>query len=128
MPRPRRTSRKASSSSPLDAEQRSLKAREEKLRREMEKLESMIKEAPQRAEELKRRRREELMARTAYASPRIDSRPMSLVDKRYEANVGTVPRRRRSLKSERRQERLKFLVLVVILVMVAIWLYSTFPS
>ena len=126
MPRSKRSSK--ISQSPLDAKQQSLEAQEEKLRREMEKLESMIKEAPQRAEELKRRRQEELMARTAYASPRIDSRPMSLVDKRYEANVGALPRRRKSLKYERRQERLKCVVLFVILVIVAIWLYSTVPS
>jgi hypothetical protein len=123
----RSSSNSKQSPSPLDAKQQSLAAQEEKLRREMERLESMIKEAPQRAEALKRKRQEELMARTAYGN-RGDSRPMSLVDKRYEANVGALPRRRRSLKSERRQERMKFLLLFVILVVVAIWLYSTLPS
>lgn len=124
--RPKRSSKR--SASPLDAEQKSLAAQEEKVRREVEKLESMIKDAPRRAEELKRRKQEELMMRTAYASPRIDSRPMSLVDKRYEVHTAAMPRRRRTLKSERRQERLKFFVLFVILVLVAIWLYSTFPA
>jgi hypothetical protein len=94
----------------------------------MQKLKSLIDEAPRRAEEAQRRRREELMERSAYSVRGVEARPMSLVDKRFDAVVAAAPRKRRSLKAERRQERLKFIVLFALLLTVLFILYSALPS
>ncbi len=123
----RRTTRKVEAT-PLDDRQKALAAQEEKLRRQMQQLEALIEEAPRRAEEAQRRRREELMQRSAYASRGFESRPMSLVDKRFDAVVAAAPRRRKSLKAERRQERFKFIMLFLLLISVLFILYSAFPS
>jgi hypothetical protein len=129
MPRrsPHRTTRK-SEPTPLDDKQKALAAQEENLRREMQKLKALIDDAPRRAEEAQRRRREELMQRSAYSVRGVESRPMSLVDKRFDAVVAAAPRRRKSLKAERRQERFKFVVLFALLLAVLFILYSALPS
>jgi uncharacterized Rmd1/YagE family protein len=124
---PRRTTRKAGTS-PLDDKQKALAAQEETVRSQMRKLEALIEEAPRRAEEAQRRRREELMQRSAYSARGVESRPMSLVDKRFDAVVAAAPRRRKSLKAERRQERLKFIMLFLLLITVLFILYSALPS
>jgi hypothetical protein len=104
MGRPRRNGK----DSPIDSKQKALAEQEEKLRRRMQELQQMIEEAPRVAEEVQKRRRQELVIR-AQPTRRAES-PNSLFDKRYDANV--LPRRRtKSLRAERQEARLKFFAL-----------------
>ena len=115
--------RSARSSSPLDAQQRALVEQQENLRKKMDRLKRMIDEAPKLQEQVEKRRREELMAR----SPRMRRLDAStLNDKRFDvATAGSLRLRpRRSLKSEQRQARLTFFGLFFGLLLLLVWLYS----
>ena len=106
-------------SSPLDARQRALAEQQERLRARMQKLEQVIKEAPRIAEQEEKRRRQELLHRASQQQTRLDA---TLFDKRYDAQ--TVPvRRRGTLKSEKREARMRFYGLCLLFVIMLILLY-----
>ena len=107
---------------PIDQKQKDLAQQESDLRDKVQKLERMIANAPRVAEETSRRQREELLMRANEGGSRLDV-SMSLQDKRYgDERRGT--RRRGSLRKERREGRIVFLVLVIALVFTVIWLLS----
>jgi septal ring factor EnvC (AmiA/AmiB activator) len=108
----------------LDQKQQELVLQETALRDQVEKLERMIAEAPRVAEETTRRQREELLQRASEGSSRLDV-SVALQDKRYGDDRTDKPRRG-SLRKERREGRIVFLVLVIVLTAVVIWLASHF--
>jgi septal ring factor EnvC (AmiA/AmiB activator) len=109
------------STTALDQTKQELARQESELREQTKKLERMIADAPRIAEEVKRRQREELVMRANQGGSRLDL-SMVLQDKRYgESGSG---RRRGSLRKERREGRIVFLVLIVALLAAAIWLLS----
>jgi hypothetical protein len=109
------------SGTPLDAKKRALAEQEIKLREHMDKLERLIEEAPIRAEEGKKKRREELVSRNPKGARRLDS--PTLIDRRFELQMP--PRtKRRARKGERRAARLKFFVLCLVLLAFLLWLYT----
>ncbi len=118
--------RSSKPSTPLNQKQEELARAESKLREEMLKLERMIAEAPLRAEETSRRQREELLQRASEGGRRLDV-SMALQDKRYDDEVYG-RRRRGSMRKERREGRLLFLVLVLALAIAIIWLVTRFHS
>jgi hypothetical protein len=107
---------------PLNQKQEELAQRESQLRGEMEKLERMIAEAPRVAEETTRRQREELLERASEGRSRLDV-SVALQDKRW-GDEGHSRGRRKSLRKERREGRIIFLVLVIALGLLVIWLVS----
>ena len=72
--------------------------------------------------ETTRRQREELLARASEGRSRLDV-SMTLQDKRW-GDDGNSGRRRGSLRKERREGRIIFLVLVIALGLAVIWLVS----
>lgn len=110
------------SETPLSEKQQELARLEAKLREDMQQLERVIAEAPRVAEETSRRQREELLERASQGSSRLDV-SIALQDKRY-GDDGHFSGRRVSLRKEKREGRIIFLVLVIALVVVAIWLAS----
>ena len=107
---------------PLNQKQEELAQRESDLRGEMEKLERMIAEAPRVAEETTRRQREELLARASEGRSRLDV-SIALQDKRWGDDYRSSGKRR-SLRKERREGRIIFLVLVIALGVAILWLVS----
>ena len=118
--------RSPKSSTPLNQKQEELARAESKLREEMSKLERMIAEAPLRAEEKTRRQREEIMRRASAGGSRLDV-SMALQDKRF-GDEAHERRRPGSLRRERREGRLLFLVLVIALAIAVIWLVTHFHT
>ena len=113
--------RSQNSGTPLTAKQQELARRESELQEKMQKLQRVIAEAPRRAEERSRQEREELLQRA-----RGDSRlnvSMALEDRRY-GDFDTHTPRRRALRRERREGRIVFLVLVIVLAAAVLWLIS----
>ena len=107
---------------PIDQKQKDLAQQESDLREKVRKLERMIANAPRLAEETSRKQREELLMRANEGGNRLDV-SMGLQDKRYgDERTGT--RRRGSLRKERREGRIVFLVLMIALVITVIWLLS----
>jgi hypothetical protein len=82
----------------------------------------MIEDAPRVAEETSRRQREELLMRASEGRNRLEV-SIALQDKRY-GDVAWEGGRRRSLRKERREGRLLFIVLVIALSAAIIWLAS----
>ncbi len=115
----RRSSR---SDSTLDQTKQDLARRESELRDKMEKLERMIADAPRVAEEMTRQQREELLTRASEGRSRLDA-SVALQDKRY-GDAGGSARRPGALRKERREGRIVFILLVIILVALVIWLVS----
>ena len=116
--------RSPNSGSALDRQQDELARRENELRDQMRKLQRMIEEAPRVAEEASRRQREELLHRANQSGSRLDA-SVALRDRRWgdeETNNG----RRRSLRKERREGRLIFVVLVIALLATVMWLVTRF--
>ena len=107
---------------PLNQKQKELADEESQLRGEMEKLERMIAEAPRVAQETTRRQREELLARATEGGSRLDV-SIALQDKRW-GDTGRTGGRRKSLRKERREGRIIFLVLVIALALTVVWLMS----
>jgi len=107
---------------PLNKKQEELAQRETQLRGEMEKLERMIAEAPRVAEENTRRQREEIFTRASEGRSRLDV-SIALQDKRW-GDDSPVGGRRVSMRKERREGRIVFLVLVIALCLAVIWLVS----
>ena len=110
---------------PLNDKQQELSRRENELREKMQKLEQMIADAPKVAEEVSRRQREELVARASAGGARLDV-SMALNDKRF-SDGGRYQGRRASLRKERREGRLIFLVLLIALAAAIIWLVTHLP-
>jgi len=110
------------SGTPLNEKQEELARRETQLREQMQKLERLIAEAPRVAEETNRREREELLARASEGGNRLDV-SVALQDKRF-GDGGNYGGRRVSLRKERREGRIVFLVLVIALAAAVIWLMS----
>ena len=107
---------------PLNEKQEELAQRENKLRDEMQKLERMIAEAPRVAEETNRRQREEIITRASEGRSRLDV-SIALQDKRFGDDSG-YGGRRVSLRKEKREGRIVFLVLIIALAAAVIWLMS----
>ena len=114
--------RSSSPGTPLNQKQQELAQRETELRGKMEKLERMIADAPKVAEETTRRQREELLERASEGRSRLDV-SVALQDTRW-GNEGRTGGRRKSLRKERREGRIIFLVLVIALGLAVIWLVS----
>ena len=110
------------SGTPLNQKQEELTQRETQLRGEMEKLERMIADAPRVAEETTRRQQNELLARASEGRSRLDV-SVALQDKRWGDDDRTGGRRV-SMRKERREGRIIFLVLVIALCVAVIWLVS----
>ena len=109
------------SATTLDQTKQELARQESELRDQVKKLERMIEEAPRVAEEIEKRQREELLMRASQGGSRLDV-SMALHDKRYgDAGSG---KRRVSLRKERREGRIVFLLLIVTLLAAAIWLLN----
>jgi septal ring factor EnvC (AmiA/AmiB activator) len=115
----RRATRSATT---LDQTKQQLARQESELRDQVQKLERMIADAPRLAEEAERRQREELLVRANEGGSRLDV-SVALRDKRYGDDEGA-GRPRGSLRKERRDGRIIFLVLVVALAATVIWLAS----
>ena len=110
----------------LDQKQQDLVRQESELRDQVEKLERMIADAPRVAEEKGRRAREELLLRANQGGSRLDV-SMALHDKRYGDAGGGAPRRG-TMRKERREGRIIFLVLMIALFAAVIWLIAHFRS
>jgi len=108
----------------LDQTKQALAQQELELREKMEKLERMIEEAPRVAEQIGRQQREELLTRASEGRSRLDV-SMALHDKRYADDDGRGPRRK-SLRKERREGRIIFIVLLIALAGAILWLASHF--
>ena len=116
--------RSLKSGSPLNQQQEDLVRRENELRDQVQKLQRMIEEAPRVAEEKSRQQREELLQRANVGGSRLDA-SVALRDKRWgDEERGT--RRRGSLRKERREGRIVFLVLVITLTAAILWLMTHF--
>lgn len=112
--------------SPIDNRQKALAEQEEKLRRQREDLERLIEGAPKAREKLEKRQHQDLVIRASQPSRRAES-PGSLFDKRYDANVGAIPRRRRkSLRAEQQAVRLKTLALFAFFLVVVFVIWAKF--
>jgi septal ring factor EnvC (AmiA/AmiB activator) len=106
----------------LDLSKEELARQESELRDQVEKLEHMIANAPRVAEEKTRQQREELLYRASAERTRLDV-SVALQDKRF-GEVGGSPPRRGSLRKQRREGQIIFLVLVIALAGVVIWLLT----
>jgi septal ring factor EnvC (AmiA/AmiB activator) len=116
--------RPSRSSTPLDHSKDELARRESELRDKVEKLERMIADAPRVAEEMTRQQREELLTRASEGRSRLDV-AISLQDKRYGDDVGG-GRRPGSMRKQRREGRIVFICLMIVLVAAIIWLVTHF--
>jgi septal ring factor EnvC (AmiA/AmiB activator) len=113
--------RRPRSTTTLDQTKQQLAQQEVELRDQVQKLEKMIADAPRVAEEVGRRQREELLERASEGRNRLDV-SIALQDKRYgDADSG---RPRGSLRKEKREGRIVFLLLLVALAGAVIWLLS----
>ncbi|HMG06622.1 MAG TPA: hypothetical protein VK581_14270 [Chthoniobacterales bacterium] len=109
---------------PLNQKQEELAQREMELRGKMEKLERFVAEAPRVAEETTRRQREDLLTRASEGGSRLNVSAV-LQDKRWgDDSHRSGPRV--SLRKERREGRIVFLVLVIALCVAVVWLVSHF--
>lgn len=107
-------------STALDHSKEDLARQESELRDQVEKLERMIADAPRVAEEKTRQQREELLMRAGAESTRLDV-SVALQDKRY-SETGESGRRPGSMRKQRREGRIIFLVLLITLAGAVIWL------
>ena len=112
--------RSPKSASTLDQTKQELAQKESELRDQMQKLERMIADAPRVAEEIEKRQREELLMRASQGGSRLDV-SLALHDERY---GGSSPRPRGSMRKQKREGRIFFLVLVIALLVAAIWLLN----
>jgi len=109
---------------PLNQKQEELAQRESELRGKMEKLERFVAEAPRVAAETTRRQREEWLTRASEDGSRLNVSAV-LPDKRW-GDDSRGGGRRVSLRKERREGRIIFLVLVIALCVAVVWLVSHF--
>jgi septal ring factor EnvC (AmiA/AmiB activator) len=111
--------RSAKSATTLDQTKQDLARQESELREQMQKLQRVIEDAPRVAEEIEKRQREELLLRASEGGSRLDV-SMALHDERY----GGGARPRGSLRKQKREGRILFLVLVIALLIAAVWLIN----
>ena len=110
------------SPSPFRRRQEELARREAELRDQFDKLERMMAKARRATEETSRPVREKASTKTNPGDDRLQV-SVALQDRRYfDDNDGTP--KRRSLRKERREGRIMFLMLVVALAGAVIWLVS----
>jgi hypothetical protein len=114
--------RSPKSTPPLRRQQEELARRELELRDRIEELERRIVGAPRILEEAAQRQREELRMRAEAGSSRLDV-SIALQDKRY-SDDDQKRRRPRSLRKERREGRMVFLLLLAALATAVIWLMN----
>ena len=113
--------RRRPSDTPLNQKQEELARLERDLRQKMEDLQRMIEEAPRIAEERSRREKEEIFQRASEGRERLDV-SIALNDKRF-SEIGRDTRRRpRSLRKQRSEGRLLFIVLVLALFIAIVWI------
>ena len=115
--------RRRPSDTPLNQKQQELARLEQNLRKQMEDLQRMIEEAPRVAEERSRREREELLQRASEGRERLDV-SIALNDKRFSDTHRQSGRRPRSLRKQRSEGRLLFIVLVVALFLAITWIVT----
>ena len=113
--------RSAKSATTLDQTKQNLARQESEVRDQMQKLQRVIDNAPRVAEEMEKRQREELLMRASEGGSRLDV-SMALHDERYGAGVPSKPRG--SMRKQRREGRIIFLLLVIALLIAAIWLLN----
>jgi uncharacterized protein (DUF3084 family) len=116
--------RSPKSGSAVNKRQEELARRENALRDQMQKLQQMIDDAPRLAQETSRKQREELLERANQRGSRLEA-SLSLHDKRWDDNERGA-RRPGSLRKERREGRIVFLVLVIALTAAVLWLMTRF--
>ncbi len=112
--------RRPQPNTPLNKKQQELAQRENDLRKQMEDLQRMIEEAPRVAQERSRREREELLERASAGGRRLDV-SIALQDKRF-SEYASSQRRPRSLRKQRSEGRLLFIVLVIALGLAILWI------
>ena len=110
------------SATALDQTKEDLARQESELRQKMAELEQMIEDAPRVAEEISRQNREALLTRASDGSRRLDV-AISLQDKRFGEGPDR-PRRRPTLRKQRREGRYIFIVLLVALGLAVFWLIT----
>ena len=111
--------RPSRSNTPLDQTKQELARQESELRDRMQKLEKMIADAPRVVEEAEKRQREELLMRASQGGSRLD---VSLTLQDWRQGEPGSAKRRGSLRKERREGRIVFIVLVIALLVAALWL------
>ena len=109
------------STTALDQTKEALARQESELRDQMEKLQRMIDDAPRVAEQAEKRQREELLMRASQGGSRLD---VSLTLQDWRRGETGVARPRGSLRKERREGRIVFVVLVIAVLAAAIWLLN----
>ena len=115
-------SRSPKSTPPLRRRQEELISREAELRERVEQLERMISNTSRITADTPRPRRAEGRTKTTTSDKRFHV-SVALPDEGYSNESGSI-RRPRSLRKERREGRIVFLVLVIALAVAVIWLVS----
>lgn len=117
-----RSSRSKRGETAIDRKQSALVEKEEQLRKQQEKLKQLIEDAPRMREEQARRRREELASDTRLTSRR------SLGDRRYNVSAVAISPSfgTRRLRSEKRDGKLLFVFLCVVLMVLVYWICQLF--
>ena len=110
------------SATALDQTKNDLARQESELRQKMAELEQMIADAPRVAEQITRQNREALLTRATDGSRRLDV-AIALNDKRY-SEAGGGSRRRPSLRKQRREGRIIFIVLLITLTLAVAWIVT----
>jgi hypothetical protein len=110
------------SATALDTSKEALARQESELREKMAKLEQMIADAPRVAQEINRQQREALLTRANDDGRRLDV-AIALNDKRY-SDSGTGSRRGPSMRKQRREGRIIFVVLLIALLGLVAWLIT----
>jgi hypothetical protein len=113
----------------LDEQQRKLEEKARALREQTARYEEFLAKAPEIKKERERVVREELVKARSRNVPALCGARTKLPDYRHEdrLNVGTTARRPR-LRSERSQGRLTFFILLIGLIGVLAWAYTTFSG
>ena len=114
--------RPSKSATALDLTKQQLAQTEAELRAQKEKLEQLIADAPRVAEEEARRNREDLRRLAGAERTRLDV-SLTLEDKRYN-DFGGSGRPVGSLRKQRREGQIIFLVLVIALAIAVTWLLT----
>ena len=123
----RRTRRGPDLSTPLDHKQKALLEQQEQLRQKVAHLNSFIEEAPKIAADREKKRREEIARSSRHHHRRIDH-PV-IIDTRHEpqyrlnSTVVTLQAPRKKRLAEKRAERMKFAVLLILSAFMALWVY-----
>jgi hypothetical protein len=114
----------------LEDQERQLAAEKQRIREEMEAHEAFLKKVPQIKREQERRQREELVKKRATRVAPVSRARSALPDNRheYEYRASTAVDRRPKLRRERAQGRFTFFLLLVALLGVLAWAYTTFAG